>query len=150
MATSVEPFTAFSSLIDGRILRSMAAQGFTHPTPIQAATLPLAVAENKDILGRAKTGSGKTLAYGIPLVQRILNARSKLASTGSTSADEHSLCNMRALVLVPTRELAEQVTGHLRTLCQFLNDQDEVKIVNVAAAAGSSGKGKASADKLQR
>lgn len=140
----VEPFTSFSSIVDGRLLRSLAAQGFTHPTPIQSTVLPLAISENKDILARAKTGSGKTLAYAIPLVQKILIARNKLASL-----DDENYLATRALVLVPTRELAEQVTSHLSTLCQYLADQDAVRIVNVAGSAPNA-KGKSSTDKIQK
>ena len=140
----VQPFTSFSQLVDGRLLRSLSAQGFTHPTPIQSAVLPLAINDNKDILARARTGSGKTLAYGIPVVQKILGAKSKL---NSPAHELHAAT--RSLVLVPTRELAEQITAHLKTLCQFLNGQDAVKIVNIAGQ-GQTAKGKSSADKVQK
>ena len=150
-SATVATFSALgrSLELDSRLLRALAAQGFTHPTPVQAAVLPLALAEGRDILARARTGSGKTLAYGLPLIQKILRARARLQD-GFTSPDY--LCT-RALVLVPTRELAEQVTGHLSKLAEFLNDQDAIRVVNVSGAntSGSgSGKGKANADKLQK
>jgi superfamily II DNA/RNA helicase len=71
--------------------------GITTPFPIQAMTLPLALAGN-DLIGQAKTGTGKTLGFGIPLLQRL-----DLPSDGMP----------QALVIVPTRELCLQVTGDL-------------------------------------
>lgn len=148
-AASVSSFASLGKILelDPRLLRALAAQGFTHPTPVQAAVLPLALAEGRDILARARTGSGKTLAYGLPLLQKILRARARLQD-GFSSPDYLAT---RALVLVPTRELAEQVTGHLSKLAEFLNDQDAIRVVNVSGAnAGGSGKGKSNADKLQK
>src|SRR5262245_55720669 len=72
------------------ILDTLERLKFKVPTPIQERAIPVAL-EGKDVLGIAQTGTGKTLAFGIPLAQ-------KLAQTGG-----------RALVLVPTRELALQV-----------------------------------------
>jgi superfamily II DNA/RNA helicase len=77
----------------------LAAQSITEPFPIQQATLPDALA-GRDVLGRATTGSGKTLAFAIPVVAR-------LASTSTRSRAKHP----RALILVPTRELAAQVAA---------------------------------------
>ncbi|MDP9418100.1 MAG: DEAD/DEAH box helicase, partial [Actinomycetota bacterium] len=77
-----------------KLVTVLARRGITDPTPIQVRTLPDALA-GRDILGRAQTGSGKTLAFGLPLLAR-------LASDGPAKRP-------RALVLVPTRELAEQV-----------------------------------------
>ncbi len=78
--------------------------GITTPFPIQAATLPDALA-GLDVLGRGRTGSGKTLAFAIPLVARLAD--------GYTSA-----CRPRGLVLVPTRELASQVQAVLVPLAR--------------------------------
>src|SRR5215472_12284441 len=72
---------------------ALAATGITEPFPIQALTIPDALT-GRDICGKAKTGSGKTLAFGLPLVER----------TGRAEPGRP-----RALVLVPTRELALQV-----------------------------------------
>jgi superfamily II DNA/RNA helicase len=80
----------------------LAAAGITTPFPIQAATLPDALA-GRDILGRGQTGSGKTLGFCIPLTARLAD--------GYTSA-----CRPRGLVLVPTRELASQVHAVLAPL----------------------------------
>ena len=78
-----------------KVLAALILQDVEHPTPVQAAVIPDAMAGH-DVLGRARTGSGKTLAFGIPVVARL---------AGSTSRVHHP----RALVIVPTRELAAQV-----------------------------------------
>ena len=81
-------------------------QGITEPFPVQAATLPDALA-GRDILGRAQTGSGKTLGFSLPLVSRLAG--------GSTLP-----ARPRGLVLVPTRELATQVTAVLKPLARAM------------------------------
>ena len=80
------------------IVSVLSEKGITAPFPIQALTIPDALA-GKDVCGKAKTGSGKTLAFGIPVLQRIEVAQPKLP---------------KALVLVPTRELANQVCNELK------------------------------------
>jgi superfamily II DNA/RNA helicase len=82
-----------------RLLAELARQGLTVPFPIQAATLPDALA-GRDVLGRGRTGSGKTLAFGLALLAR---------TAGQRAEPRQPL----ALVLVPTRELAQQVTDAL-------------------------------------
>ena len=86
------------------LVAALAAAGITAPFPIQAATLPDALA-GRDILGRGQTGSGKTLGFSIPLAARLAD--------GYTSA-----CRPRGLVLVPTRELASQVQAVLAPLAE--------------------------------
>ncbi|ATW47997.1 DEAD/DEAH box helicase [Streptomyces peucetius] len=91
---------AFDELdMPAALLKTLAAQGVTEPFPIQAATLPNSLA-GRDILGRGRTGSGKTLAFGLALLAR---------TAGRRAAARAPL----ALVLVPTRELAQQVTDAL-------------------------------------
>jgi superfamily II DNA/RNA helicase len=85
----------------------MARQGIAEPFPIQVATLPDTLA-GRDVLGRGRTGSGKTLAFGLPLVARL---------TGGTRRPKQP----RALVLVPTRELANQVHAVVQPLAQAAN-----------------------------
>jgi len=86
----------FSGLgIAPRLLDILSRLNFTVPTPIQARAIPAAV-EGKDIIGIAQTGTGKTIAFGIPLIQRIGQTKTK------------------GLVVLPTRELAHQL---------FLDDQ---------------------------
>ncbi len=85
--------------------------GFTAPTPIQSAAIPLAL-QGRDLLAQAKTGSGKTLAFLIPLIERAVKEGWKPA--GHASAQAGSSRSPRALVLAPTRELALQIEMELR------------------------------------
>jgi superfamily II DNA/RNA helicase len=95
--------STFASLgVPASLVAVLANTGITVPFPIQAATLPDAMA-GRDILGRAQTGSGKTLGFSLPLVARLTD--------GYTMA-----CRPRGLILVPTRELAAQVQGVLTPL----------------------------------
>ncbi len=80
------------------IVTTLSDKGITSPFPIQALTIPDALA-GKDVCGKAKTGSGKTLAFGLPVLQRLEVAQPNLP---------------KALVLVPTRELANQVCDELK------------------------------------
>jgi superfamily II DNA/RNA helicase len=99
------PAVTFGELgLDDRIVRALAARDITVPFAIQARALPDAMA-GRDVLGRAETGSGKTLAFGLPMLSRVA------AIGGRPRAGAP-----RGLVLVPTRELAEQVAGVLRPL----------------------------------
>ncbi|CEL57693.1 ATP-dependent RNA helicase DDX27 [Rhizoctonia solani AG-1 IB] len=92
--TSAEVHTSFTSMNLSRpLLRALTSAGFHSPTPIQAATIPVALL-GKDVVGGAVTGSGKTAAFIIPILERLLYR----------SRDAHT----RVLVLVPTRELAVQ------------------------------------------
>ncbi len=91
---------SFSSFdLDPRLQAGVRTMGFAQPTPIQSATIPAAL-KGQDILGSAETGTGKTAAYLLPILQRLL-------TTPTTGARQ-----TRALILVPTRELALQVAGH--------------------------------------
>ena len=84
--------------LDPRLLQSIAKGGYTAPTAVQAQTIPHAL-DGKDVLAQSKTGSGKTAAYVIPTIQSLLRKKSAPSISKTTSV----------LVLVPTRELAEQV-----------------------------------------
>ncbi|BGP49294.1 ATP-dependent DNA/RNA helicase [Rhodotorula kratochvilovae] len=124
--------TAFADLepaLHPLLLRALSSLAFPVPTPIQAALLPLALSSSRDILARARTGSGKTLAYAIPLVQGILQRR-----------DRGELDGTRALVLVPTRELAEQVRGQIAKLVDGLGlgdaEGEGIRVVNVVGEQG--------------
>ncbi|WP_438962124.1 DEAD/DEAH box helicase [Nonlabens sp.] len=88
---------SFESLgLSNQLLFALREHHFSHPTPIQKLAMPHVLA-GKDLLGIAKTGSGKTMAYALPLLQRL---------EGTESKNRH----ITALVLVPTRELAAQVS----------------------------------------
>ncbi|KAH7922319.1 DEAD-domain-containing protein [Leucogyrophana mollusca] len=121
-------FSSFSHLLDARLLRALADIGFARPTLVQAKAIPLAL-EGRDILARARTGSGKTAAYCIPIVQKILSVKS------SSVPSDSNLQSTRALILVPTRELSEQVATCLRSLLSYC-DKDVV-IANVATGTAT-------------
>ncbi|TDL23990.1 ATP-dependent RNA helicase dbp9 [Rickenella mellea] len=121
-------FSSFSNVLDSRILRALADMGFARPTLVQSKAIPLAL-EGRDILARARTGSGKTAAYCIPVVQKILNAKSNLGG------DDSLRQTTRAVILVPTRELSEQVTAHLRGLIKYC--EKEITMANVASGTSS-------------
>jgi superfamily II DNA/RNA helicase len=89
------------------VVRALRQSGITTPFPIQAATIPDALA-GRDVLGRGQTGSGKTLAFGLPVLARI-------AASGRSAPRRP-----KALVLVPTRELAMQVNDVLLPLARSL------------------------------
>ena len=102
------PSATFADLgVPAPLLAALSDAGITAPFPIQAATLPDALA-GLDILGRGRTGSGKTLGFSIPLVAGLAG--------GHTSA-----CRPRGLVLVPTRELASQVHAVLVPLARAMD-----------------------------
>lgn len=98
--------TSFAALgLPEPLVAALAGAGIVHPFPIQAAAIPDALA-GRDVLGRGQTGSGKTLAFGLAALTRLSAGR----------ADRRP----RALVLVPTRELAGQVTDVLAPLARTL------------------------------
>ena len=90
--------------LDSRILSAIARMGYREPTPIQAQAIPV-VMRGGDVMGAAQTGTGKTAGYGLPLLERILPK----ANTSASPA-RHPV---RALILTPTRELADQVNENL-------------------------------------
>ncbi|MFJ2190768.1 DEAD/DEAH box helicase [Kitasatospora sp. NPDC087861] len=100
-AEDAEPTITFGDLgLHDDVVRALAKRGVTTPFPIQAATIPDALA-GKDVLGRGRTGSGKTLSFGLPLLTRLAD--------GERTKPKHP----RGLILVPTRELAMQVADAL-------------------------------------
>ena len=94
-------FAAFG--LRPELLASVEAQGFEQPTPIQAAAIP-PLLEGRDVVGQAQTGTGKTAAFALPILQRIDPSRRVV----------------QAIVLVPTRELANQVSAAIATLARSL------------------------------
>ncbi|MBC7514609.1 MAG: DEAD/DEAH box helicase [Herminiimonas sp.] len=87
------------------ILRALTDQGYIHPTPIQAEAIPI-VLQGRDVMGAAQTGTGKTAGFSLPIIQLLLAH----AST-SMSPARHPV---RALILTPTRELADQVAENVK------------------------------------
>ncbi|MGY1618561.1 DEAD/DEAH box helicase [Geodermatophilus sp. SYSU D00691] len=108
-ATVLPTDTTFEALgVPAPLVEVLAASGITAPFPIQVATLPDSLA-GRDVLGRGRTGSGKTLAFGLPLVARL-----------AASDSRRTPRKPRALVLVPTRELANQVLAVVEPLARAL------------------------------
>ncbi len=105
------------------LLKACKASGFTHATPIQAQTLPKILA-GKDIMGQAQTGTGKTAAFLLGTFQRLL--------TAPKSSEKGSKKQPRVLILVPTRELAVQVSNEAKTLARFT----DLKMVTLYGGVG--------------
>jgi ATP-dependent RNA helicase DDX56/DBP9 len=95
--------------LDPQLLRALRKRNLAEPTPIQVKAIPL-ILEGKDVVARAKTGSGKTLSYLLPLLHKLLAAAAVGGSSSSTG--------LRALVLVPTRELCQQVYQEITSLLE--------------------------------
>lgn len=109
--------------LDARILQALDHLGFKHPTLIQSSALPLALEEKRDIIAKSSTGSGKTAAYCIPILQNLL------------AAEELAKC-VKSIILVPTRELSNQVTQFLEKLVVYCNRK--VTAVNLSLNVADS------------
>uniref|UniRef100_A0A8C3A9W1 Probable ATP-dependent RNA helicase DDX56 n=1 Tax=Cyclopterus lumpus TaxID=8103 RepID=A0A8C3A9W1_CYCLU len=110
--------------LDDRLLKAVADLGWSHPTLIQEKAIPLAL-EGKDLLARARTGSGKTAAYAIPIIQRVLASKQSVREQ-----------DVRALVLVPTKELGQQVQTMIRQLTAFCSR--DVRVADITGKADLS------------
>uniref|UniRef100_A0A3P9H4C7 Probable ATP-dependent RNA helicase DDX56 n=1 Tax=Oryzias latipes TaxID=8090 RepID=A0A3P9H4C7_ORYLA len=110
--------------LDDRLLKAVADLGWSQPTLIQEKAIPLAL-EGKDLLARARTGSGKTAAYAVPIIQHIL--------TSKQSVREQAV---RVLVLVPTKELGQQVQTMMRQLTSFCSR--DVRVADISSKADVS------------
>lgn len=122
-AASESTFDSFN--LDPRLLQALAKSGYSEPTGVQAQVIPLAQ-EGKSILAKSKTGSGKTAAYVIPCIQSILLSKQHGSKTKSTSV----------LVLVPTRELSDQVTRVFASLGESCGK--EVRAINLTQKVSDS------------
>lgn len=104
-AAMAAPLPLFSELgLHADILRAVTEGGYTTPTPIQAKAIPVALS-GKDLMGAAQTGTGKTAGFSLPILQLLLPH-----SNTSASPARHPV---RALILTPTRELADQVSENV-------------------------------------
>jgi ATP-dependent RNA helicase RhlE len=103
---------------DPRLMDGIAALGFTTATPIQEQAIPK-ILEGRDLIGSAQTGTGKTAAFLLPIIDRILEM-----------PDDHKI---KALVVVPTRELAQQIDQHMEGLSYF------TPVSSVAVYGGTDG-----------
>src|SRR5258706_8307146 len=100
------PSARFDTLpLDDKLQRAVAAQGYTSMTPIQAKAIPI-VLDGRDVMGAAQTGTGKTAAFSLPLLHKMLKHEN-----ASMSPARHPV---RALVIAPTRELADQVAANIK------------------------------------
>ncbi|MFI0900146.1 DEAD/DEAH box helicase [Streptomyces sp. NPDC020983] len=109
--TTTTPTTFRSLGILPETAEALEAVGITTPFPIQEMTLPVALA-GSDVIGQAKTGTGKTLGFGLPLLERVTVA----ADVEAGRATPEQLTDLpQALIVVPTRELCQQVTNDLLT-----------------------------------
>lgn len=104
--TAPEPPTFADLGVRDEIVEALASKGITHPFPIQAMSLPIAM-QGTDMIGQARTGTGKTLAFGIALLERIT------VESDPGYADLAHPGKPQAFVMTPTRELALQITGDL-------------------------------------
>ncbi|KAK4584931.1 hypothetical protein RGQ29_022556 [Quercus rubra] len=110
--------------LDPRLIRALIKKGIDKPTPIQQVAIPL-ILEGKDVVARAKTGSGKTFAYLLPLLQKLFTdsgSKNKLAPS--------------AFVLVPTRELSQQVYTEVSSLIELCRVQ--LKVVQLTSSMTAS------------
>lgn len=98
--------------LDPRLIRALTKKSIDKPTPIQRVAIPL-ILEGKDVVARAKTGSGKTFAYLLPLLQKLLTTQS--SSTNNLAPT--------AFILVPTRELCQQVCSEANSLIELCRVQ---------------------------
>ncbi|MFM2347137.1 MAG: ATP-dependent helicase DbpA [Pseudomonadota bacterium] len=117
--SSVSPLTAASDFaqlpLSPAVLANLQTLGYERMTPIQAASLPLSLA-GRDLIAQAKTGSGKTAAFTLPLLANLNPRRFAV----------------QALVLCPTRELADQVTGEVRRLARA---EDNIKVLTLCGGS---------------
>lgn len=145
--------TTFPSLctsigIDTRLRKALTRMNLVHPTLVQSKAIPLAISSGRDLLVRARTGSGKTLAYCIPVLQRILARKILLAERGGGGDDEEEdddekqrrgTSSVGGVILVPTRELCDQVSRVLDDLSYYC--ADVVKVVTLSSSSSGGGRG---------
>ena len=96
--------------LSAEILRALSEQGYVHPTPIQSQAIPV-ILTGRDVMGAAQTGTGKTAGFSLPIIQRLLEH-----ANSSASPARHPV---RALILAPTRELADQVADNVKAYSRF-------------------------------
>lgn len=129
-------FRELDGKIDAAVKKTLDAQGFTTPTPIQACCWPVLL-QNKDVVGIAETGSGKTFAFGLPALQHLVTKHKVLEGGKKKSKG----AQVNVLVVAPTRELAIQTEENLAKLgksmgigmiCLYggVSKQEQVRLLN--------------------
>jgi len=106
--------------LDPRLVKGVLEMGFAHPMPIQEKVIPVALSEERDLVGLAQTGTGKTAAFGLPLISK----------TDVTSK------RVQTIVLSPTRELCIQITNDIRDYSKYV---DGFKVVAIYGGASIEG-----------
>ncbi|CAF2154624.1 BnaA01g27550D [Brassica napus] len=132
-------FSAWSLMrLHPLLMKSIYHLGFKEPTKIQKACFTVAAFQGKDVIGAAETGSGKTLAFGLPILQRLLDEREKVGKLFALKGEEAQKYSadgyLRALIITPTRELALQVTEHLKNAAKNLG----VRVVPIVGGMSSA------------
>ncbi|XP_051127012.1 DEAD-box ATP-dependent RNA helicase 16 [Andrographis paniculata] len=110
--------------LDARLIRALTKKSIEKPTPIQTVAIPL-ILEGKDVVARAKTGSGKTLAYLLPLLQKLFVDSTSKKNSAPT-----------AFILVPTRELCQQVFSEVTSLIELCRVQ--LRVAQLTSAMSDS------------
>ncbi len=136
-ASLLDPQETFATLstavgLDIRLRKALSRMGYIRPTLVQSKCLPLAISSGRDLLVRARTGSGKTLAYCLPILHKILQKEENVKAGGDSGSDEDDEDGdeafVKAVILVPTRELCTQVLGTIQSLTYYCDE-----IITVAA-----------------
>eukprot|EP00953_Heterococcus_sp_UTEX-ZZ885_P018809 10509-Heterococcus_DN1.PRE.1 len=117
MAASAPTFETCSTPLSAEVLAGVAALGFKHMTPVQAATIPLFL-RNKDVCVEAVTGSGKTLAFVVPLLEMLARRETLLKRN-----------QVGAIIITPTRELAVQIHRVVSHFKPFLEEARPMLLV---------------------
>lgn len=117
--------------LDPRLLQSIKYNGYDRPTLIQSSAIPLALEQRRDVIAKAATGSGKTLAYLIPVIQTILNYKQSEQNNSQTQEPK-----TLGIILVPTRELAQQVQSVLSKLVLYCSK--DVHSLNLSSQLSES------------
>lgn len=121
--------TSFTKLgLDRRLFKAVAKTGYIYPSLVQTSTIPL-ILEGRDVLVRARTGTGKTAAYLLPVLHQILEATADTAADGAvvsaaaaSAAASSASAGVRAIILVPTRDLCDQVRDSVRTFTHYARE----------------------------
>lgn len=125
----IDDSTTFEAFhLDSRLLQAIKNIGFQYPTLIQSHAIPLALQQKRDIIAKAATGSGKTLAYLIPVIETILEYKKTI-----DNGEENGTLG---IILVPTRELAQQVYNVLEKLVLYCSK--DIRTLNISSDMSDS------------
>src|SRR5438067_2343201 len=111
------PFRALH--LSPQILQAVRDSGYTEPTPIQVAAIPLILARH-DVIGIAQTGTGKTAAFVLPILMKLAVSKQTVARHDELTANRHNVHRLRALVLAPTRERVVQIEENVRAYAKHV------------------------------